>query len=233
MIYRPKGRAGEYAKYALNIYNGCDHSCTYCYAPAVLRMSSNDFARPKAKKDLLKKVEQSARQTKTTEPILLCFTCDPYQLLDETTGYTREVIKILKRHGLSFQVLTKGGSRALRDIDLYTDGDLFGTTLTLINDHYTKQIEPRTALPQDRIDTIKTFHKKGIFTWISLEPVLNPISTLRLIEKTHSFVDLYKVGTLNYQESNTDWKKFHKDVTSLLSSLGASYYVKKDLLDKI
>ena len=28
-IYEPKGRAGEYCGLAINIYNGCNHGCTY------------------------------------------------------------------------------------------------------------------------------------------------------------------------------------------------------------
>lgn len=43
LIYRPKGRAGEYAKLALNVYRGCDHGCTYCYSPRILRRKREDF----------------------------------------------------------------------------------------------------------------------------------------------------------------------------------------------
>lgn len=31
IIYQPKGPAGEYAKWAVNLHNGCTHGCTYCY----------------------------------------------------------------------------------------------------------------------------------------------------------------------------------------------------------
>ena len=31
LIYQPKGPAGEYAKWAVNLHNGCSHGCTYCY----------------------------------------------------------------------------------------------------------------------------------------------------------------------------------------------------------
>jgi len=30
-IYMPKGKAGEYAKYACNFYVGCSNDCSYCY----------------------------------------------------------------------------------------------------------------------------------------------------------------------------------------------------------
>lgn len=31
LIYQPQGAAGEYAKWAINLYNGCYNGCTYCY----------------------------------------------------------------------------------------------------------------------------------------------------------------------------------------------------------
>lgn len=31
LIYQPRGAAGEYAKWAINLYHGCSNGCTYCY----------------------------------------------------------------------------------------------------------------------------------------------------------------------------------------------------------
>ena len=31
LIYQPQGAAGEYAKWAINLYHGCFNGCTYCY----------------------------------------------------------------------------------------------------------------------------------------------------------------------------------------------------------
>jgi len=31
LIYQPKGAAGEYAKWAINLFNGCGNGCAYCY----------------------------------------------------------------------------------------------------------------------------------------------------------------------------------------------------------
>ena len=42
-IYTPKGRAKEYGDHAINIYTGCPHRCTYCFAPLVLKRDREKF----------------------------------------------------------------------------------------------------------------------------------------------------------------------------------------------
>ena len=55
-----------------------------------------------------------------TDQIMLTFTSDPYHPGD--TELTRQTIEILVEHGLAFCTLTKGGTRALRDLDLLPPG---------------------------------------------------------------------------------------------------------------
>jgi DNA repair photolyase len=58
--------------------------------------------------------------------------------------------------------------------------------------------EPGAALPEEKINSLRRAHEKGIKTWVSLEPVLYPEITLEIIRRTYGFVDEFKVGTLNY-----------------------------------
>lgn len=232
LIYEPAGRAREYAALACNIYRGCDHACEYCYAPAATHKLRSNFIHPSPRgSDFLSQLEREATSRKPTEPILLCFTCDPYQRLDEQLGLTRETIKILHAAGHAVHVLTKGGSRALRDIDLLGKRDAFATTMTLLDNEGSFHWEPGAATPSDRIATIREFHRAGIPTWVSLEPVLDPDIALEIIRRTHRFVDLYKVGRLNYNAlaKGIDWRRFALDATALLERLGKRYYIKRDL----
>jgi len=148
---------------------------------------------------------------------------------------TRKVLELFKEYNIPFQMLTKGGYRAKRDFDLYKKGDAFASTLTFLNNRKSLLWEPKAAIPFERINTLKTAHDLGIETWASLEPVIDPLETLAIIENTHEFIDLFKVGTLNYNEHalTIDWIKFRNDVVVLLNKLGKKYYLKKDLLDKI
>ena len=247
LIYTPKGRAREYAALACNVYRGCDHQCVYCYAPSATRRSRDDFAKSEVRHMAFRaRLETEARKYRNAGvhgQVLLSFTCDPYQHLDVEEQITRSAIQILHRHGLNIQILTKGGSRALRDLDLLTDKDAFATTLTCLTDTASREWEPFAALPSDRISTIQKFHAAGIPTWVSLEPVLVPTSALDIIRLTSPFVDLFKVGKLNYHPlaQQIDWSNFADCATRLLKSLGyqrntdpdtlqsGQFYVKRDL----
>jgi DNA repair photolyase len=231
LIYEPAGRAREYAALACNVYRGCDHACIYCYAPAATRRARGDFERSVPRSDFLPLLAREAAARTPSDPILLCFTCDPYQSLDERLGTTREAIKVLHGAGHAVHILTKGGSRALRDLDLLGPGDAFATTLTLLDDAASFEWEPGAATPADRIATIREFHAAGVPTWVSLEPVIDPEVALAIIRKTHGFVDLFKVGKLNYSQhaASIDWADFARRAVELLRSLGKKYYVKRDL----
>jgi DNA repair photolyase len=243
IIYEPKGRALEYADFALNIYNSCGFGCKYCYVPAVLHKDRNEFHNLEAiRKDVLEKAEHDAK-TGVGKAVLLCFTCDAYQKLDEKTGLARDVMKIFNRYGVNWIVLTKGGMSAERDFDLYKPGDSFGCTLTLANDVDSRIWEPNAAPPWSRMAALEDAHKLGIKTWVSMEPVIVPEQTLRLIEYTHSYVDLYKVGKLNSEnsrgsekyeelkqiEKSIDWEVFGHSAETLLQGLDKEYYIKDDL----
>lgn len=233
IIYEPSGRAREYAALACNVYRGCDHGCVYCFAPRVTKRTSRaEFHQPEERKDFLRKLEKEAEVLPPAERILLCFTTDAYQQLDVEAQITRRTIEILHRYGHSVQILTKGGSRALRDLDLFTPADAFATTLTFAhNEILSAQWEPRAAPPLDRIATIRSFHAAGIETWVSLEPVINPSNALGIIRSTYEIVDLYKVGKLNYHPlaNKIDWRNFGAEVVTLLELLKKKYYIKEDL----
>ena len=233
IIYEPSGRAKEYSLLALNHYTGCAHGCTYCWVPGMLRLKPEDFHRQVApRKFVLTQVEKEAKKLACTDRrVLLCFTCDPYQVLDEHLGLTRKVLQILKRHSVPFQVLTKGGMRAARDFDLYDKYDAFATTMTFLDPRDSAEWEPNAAPPADRIEAIKTAHDKGIQTWVSLEPVIDPAQSLAIIELTHRIVDHYKIGTLNYAAppEPIDWRAFGAKAIYLCEKYGKTYYVKNDL----
>jgi len=247
-IYEPQGRAREYAGLACNIYRGCAHQCVYCFAPGATHKTRAEFSQPAPRSatfllDLQKELEKRDGKGNNHGRVLLCFTCDPYQELDVELQLTRQTIKLLHRYGYGVTVLTKGGARAMRDIDLFTPDDAFATTLTFLDGDDSVKWEPGAALPDNRIYVISRFHQRGIPTWVSLEPVIKPQVALDIIFRTAPYVDAYKVGTWNHDQraKEIDWRIFAHNVTARLDLMGyarqmdpdalgkGQYYVKKDL----
>lgn len=193
-------------------------------------MSREDFSQPVPRKDILKEIEKAARGY-AGKTVFLCFTCDPYQRCEVDHGITRSAIEILHRNNVGVRILSKGGYRSLRDFDLLTKTDSFGATLTFCDDKDGQEFEPGAAPWQERIVALKEAKKRGLYTWVSLEPVIRPEQTLEIVHKTASFVAEYKVGGWNYDSraKNIDWKKFYLEVTGLMQRHRKRYFIKEDL----
>jgi hypothetical protein len=184
--------------------------------------------------DFLGKLEKEAAYLQSvgkTGQVHLCFTTDPYQALEDAYQYTHDTIRILHEHGFSVAILSKGGKRALKDLDMFGPKDAYAITLVFATDKDSQRWEPNAASPQERFDTLKAFHDKGIPTWVSMEPVIDPNQTLYMIELTAPWVDHFKVGKLNHNpdiERTIDWKKFGNDAIKKLEGLGYSRIMNPD-----
>jgi DNA repair photolyase len=235
IIYAPKGQAGEYAPLATNPYRGCGHGCAYCYVPLVTKQHRPEFdAGAVPRKDFVQRLVMDARkynEARITEQVMLSFTTDPYHPGDCTL--TRSTLEILAAYGLGFCTLTKGGTKALQDLPLFRpERDAFASTLTSLDERFSRKWERGAADPVDRVEALCAFHHAGIFTWVSLEPTLDIDASLAIIDATHTFVDLYKVGQANYLKEitrTTDWRDYTLRVVDKLHRYGKRHYIKHDL----
>ena len=234
-IYVPKGRAGEYADLAFNLYAGCSHGCTYCYAPGVVHRERKDFNKKvTVRKDILDNLRKDAPEY-AGKKIFMCFTCDPYTAVDGVPGpVTREAIEILKDAGCGVEVLSKAGRVCAKDFDLLASTAVpsaFGTTLTTLDVLKADEFEPKAASPADRCKALVAAKVQGIETFVSLEPVIWPEDTLEIICKIHRYVDRFKIGRWNHDERANEipYRKFAQDAIDLCEKLGIDYMLKKDL----
>jgi len=233
-IYAPRGQAGEYSALAANPYRGCGHKCAYCYVPRVTKQDRGEFNAGAVARggylDQLRKDAVKYQLAGITEQVMLSFTSDVYNPTDMTL--TRPSLEIIQEHGLAICTLTKGGTRALADIDLFRpDRDAFASTMTSLDDRFSQKWESGAALPGDRIAALRAFHDRGIFTWVSLEPTIDVEASLSIVDATCGFVDLYKIGRVNYLPitKTTDWREYTLRMIDKLQRLGNLHYVKKDL----
>jgi DNA repair photolyase len=231
-IYEPKGKAREYAPLALNIYSGCPHGCTYCYMrPMHERFhGAGSFDKPVYRAGLLDALgKELAKGIYAGKLVHLCFSCDPYPAGIDTTP-TREAIELLKQAGCHVQILTKGGARAERDFDLLDSEDWFGVTIAGGN-FVCSENEPGAAGFFSRMDSLELAHKNGIKTWVSCEPVINDVLILSLLTD-YVFarnIDLYRIGKLNYHQSDINWGAFGHECERLAKQYGRNIQIKEEL----
>jgi DNA repair photolyase len=232
IIYEPRGKAREYSELAVNLYTGCSHACRYCYCPAVLRRTMDQWTcDPQPRRNVLRELERDAQKLQADpREILLSFMSDPYHS-DDAASLTREALLLLERYNLRVQVLTKGGLRSCRDFDVLARNQWkYGATLIFRSERLREQWEPGAAPIAERIEAIRAAHAMGIFTWVSVEPVIDTAEAIEVIETLRDEVDLWKVGKLNHdrqRESTIDWHQFLADVEATLE--GRHYIIKKDL----
>lgn len=235
VIYKPQGMAREYSPYALNIYIGCSHRCKYCYAPHTLQKSCNSyFGKPEPRKDILKLLEKDLQKNTYTEQVLLSFVGDCYCDSADNGATVREVLKMLNHYKVPVAVLSKGGKKMLRDLDIFKEfGDRItvGTTLTFLDEKKSKEWEPYASTPSERLETLKILHDNGIKTFASFEPTIEPEESLKLIRKTleQNSVDHYKIGKINNYKSADkwqDWEKYLSDCVHLLRPTNKQVYYK-------
>lgn len=208
-IYQPNGKAGEYSGWACNFYNGCSNQCSYCYLQKGrnAKIYTPTPTLQKAFKDEDDAVEQFGKEVLRNLPELMkhglffCFTTDP--LLPETMGLTARAVRICMENGVNVKLLTKRADFVEPFFDYLSAGGgfdeelcrkhvAFGFTLTGHD-----ELEGNSSPNLERISTMKLLHDRGYRTFVSAEPVIDPVSSLQVIKGTLGFCDLYKVGLLS------------------------------------
>jgi len=244
IVYEPRGRAKEYADLACNLYIGCTHGCKYCFAPACMhstpaKWKSGVYVRRRAL-ELFERDAADLRKTRDDRAILFSFLSDPYQPLEAEEGITHRALEIVRAHGLQSKILTKGREELVSaDFDLMRSaGTELGITISFVDDRTRKQWEPGAAPIGERLALLEKGHASGIRTWVSLEPVIDPVQALAVIRTAMPHVDFWKVGKLNHMkaiEEKTDWPRFRREVVELFGGFGKregrDYYLKQDLRD--
>jgi DNA repair photolyase len=146
-------------------------------------------------------------------------------------------LKLLLEAKAPVAILTKGGKRCLKDLDIFKEfGEhiQIGATLTFLDKAKSLNWESGAAIPEERLEVLKELHDNGIRTFASFEPVIEPEESLKLMERTlkDGSVDIYKVGKLNHNkaiEQSINWTEFLNKTLGLLRPAGKQIYIKHDL----
>jgi len=238
VIYRPSGKAREYSPLACNLYLSCTHKCRYCYAPHVLQRNADTyFRKPYPRKDVLKNIEAELKASVPQKQVMLSFIGDVYCETHDDNATTRNALELFLYYGAPVAVLTKGGKRCLKDLDLFKKfGDRIwvGATLTFMDDEKSRYHESGASLPMERLEALTELKRNGVTTFASFEPMIEARESLAALHKTLEMdcVDSYKIGKTDnshWLNEPVDWDAYLRECLSLVRPVRKGLYVKNNL----
>jgi len=235
-VYVPKGKAREYSPFALNIYEGCDHGCFYCYVPSIKSAFDRNYIHEnvKLRSGILQSLKSDLKKFQYSEQVLLSFTGDVF-CNNQNIEVNKSVLNLLFENKISTAILTKGGLRAIPYFDIiskFGKNIKIGATLTFDNDKHSLQYEIGASPTSERIQMLEYYFNKGVQTWVSVEPVLNHKQSINLIKNTLHCVSHYKVGKINHNkeiENKINWNEFLIEAVEILRNAKKPFYIKEDL----
>lgn len=168
--------------HGLNPYRGCEHGCIYCYARPTheyFGLSSGlDFeTKIMVKLKAPELLEKTFRDPKwEPQVIALSGNTDCYQLAERKLQITRRCLEVFLKYRNPVGMITKN-ALILRDLDLLrrlAEYDLVHATIsvTTLDNHLCRKMEPRTSAPEKRLDAIAQLAAAGIPTGVNVAPVI-------------------------------------------------------------
>lgn len=211
LIYEPKGRALEYAPLACNLAVGCIHGCRYCYGPASFRVPPTDWTVPLPKHDLVGRFARSAQKfVGDPREILFSFATDPLGTVEQIRDL-RAILPLAEEARLRLTVLTKNPEAAEEFLPAFARNDWsVGTTVCFTDEALRAEWEPQAPSIASRLSGLALARSRGVRTWASVEPVLDPEEGLRAIRALLPLADLIKLGKWNHdaRARAIDWAGF-------------------------
>jgi len=180
---------------SINPYRGCEHGCIYCFArpthayhglSAGLDFETRLFVKPDAPELLKRELSHPAYAPRV---IAMGTNTDPYQPIERTWQVTRRILEVLRDFRHPVGIVTKSGLIA-RDIDILAPMAEQGLvkvaiSVTTLDPHLSRAMEPRAASPQRRLATISRLADAGIPVAVlaaPLIPALNDSEVERILD---------------------------------------------------
>ena len=177
--------------YSMNMYQGCEHGCIYCYA-----RNSHEFwgfsagldfeRRILVKKDAPKLLEAFIKRKRwKAHPIVMSGNTDCYQPAEQQFRITRDCLEVFLKYKHPVAIITKN-ALILRDLDLLkalAKDNLINVniSITSLSEATRRVLEPRTASIKKRLDTVKTLSENGIPVNVMLAPIIPSINSHEIL----------------------------------------------------
>lgn len=179
----------------LNLYQGCQHRCGYCYA--TYEWSPEFYDKIYAKNNAPEILESQLLSWKSpiVHPVMISSASDAYQPAELKFELTRKCVKVLQKYNIPYYVFTKS-ALICRDLTLhkqYKHNCFLVWSITTCNENIRRIIEPGTPPSFVLFKVIKRFSDCGIRCAVNIDPIL-PLITDSLNEIESIIDNCYKAG---------------------------------------
>ena len=162
-------------EYNMNLYRGCCHGCIYCDSRSECYQIQN-FDKVRAKENAAEILRDELRRKIRPGIIGTGAMSDPYNPFEREERLTEKSLMLIDAYGFGVTVITKS-PLITRDIPLYKQiaehsPVLCKMTVTTADDELSRLVEPRVAVSSERFDALAKMSEAGLFTGITLMPVL-------------------------------------------------------------
>ena len=186
--------------YSMNMYQGCEHGCVYCYARNSHEYwgysAGLDFERRiLVKKDAPKLLEEFVKNKNwVAQTIVMSGNTDCYQPAEKTFQLTRKCLEVFLRYKHPVGIITKN-SLIMRDLDLLKDlakDNLIAVnvSITSLSENTRRILEPRTATIKKRLETVKILSEHGIPVNVMLAPIIPSINSHEILPMAKTVSEL-------------------------------------------
>ena len=172
--------------WSLNPYQGCFHSCVYCFARAHAKLADRDpgagfSARVGVKANAPELLRQElSRKSWNRDMVAFGTATDPYQPIEGTYRLTRRCLEAFRDYRTPIGLITKG-TMIIRDVDVLVElSKRAKATVTFsvptVDEAVWARTEPGTPPPRKRLRVLKALVDAGIEAGVGMAPVLPGLS---------------------------------------------------------
>jgi len=221
------------AKWTINQYVGCQHSCLYCYAKFMCQWRPENYGKWGSWVEVKINAPELVKGKYVEGWVYMSSVSDPYQPIEKQLELTRRVLKNLDKR-IKLSILTKS-DLILRDIDILKKFKNLEVGLTINNfDGRLKKIfEPFSPTNQARIYALKVLKENSLKTYCFVSPIIPGLIDIRnIIRQTRDFTDFYCFETINLRLAGQEFieiikRKFPKSFEMMESQAKFNDFLKE------
>ncbi|SHE79349.1 SPL family radical SAM protein [Pedobacter caeni] len=200
--------------YTVNPYSGCSFNCLFCYIRGSkygINMEEKLSVKSNAVELLERQLSARARK-KQYGIIVLSSATDPYLQIEKTTQLTRSLLEVILHYRFPVHIITKS-DLVSRDFDLLQAIDsaailpddlrlklsrkaFLTFSFSTLDDPVARIFEPGATPPSVRLETLKAAVQAGLYTGVSMMPLLPFITDTT--EQLENMFQVFKRANVDY-----------------------------------